>query len=257
MGDSVTRGIIEFCVEHLIGKKCPNGCNRIGWDAPLVNRGFSGGIMNEFKGWEKIRELGSGGQSTVFLVRTQIRAQIRRSSLLTVSHMLSGPNNPETCVESIADYLRDERPEELGALKVYDKVRPSSAPPEERIRREMGILRAGHPNLPKFLDGDSDGKWMVTELAPGSPDTISHFNKYCELHSAYTSSQRSNEFTKCYIVVLPYGWFAVRQKHRALQCTEFLYDWVVIKPDKKARTNCSVRAFLLSVNGVRIRNYYV
>jgi serine/threonine protein kinase len=85
--------------------------------------------------------------------------------------MMSGLNIPTQFLDSISEYNRPDTREELGALKKFDKVRPSGAPPEERIRREMDILSAGHASLPKLLEGDLNGKWMVTEYFPaGSLD---------------------------------------------------------------------------------------
>jgi serine/threonine protein kinase len=123
--------------------------------------------MAEFNGWEKIRELGSGGQSTVFLVRSPQRNLQREQAFKAVGDLISGIPNTTRLIESIGQCLREDSIDELGALKQFDKVRRSGAPPEERIGREMDILRGGHPNLPKFLDGDSGGKWMVTEYFPG------------------------------------------------------------------------------------------
>lgn len=122
--------------------------------------------MAEFKGWEKIRQLGSGGQSTVFLVRSPQRATERNNALAGIDRALSGPHKAQDFVRDFALCMREDLPEELGALKVFDKVRQIGAPPEERIRREVEILRAGHDNLPKLLEADLDAKWMVTEYFP-------------------------------------------------------------------------------------------
>jgi serine/threonine protein kinase len=119
-----------------------------------------------YKGWEKIRQLGEGGQSTVFLVRSPVRAARRKEAILGVGNRISGIPNTSELLESISEFIRPDTVDELGALKLFDKARRSGAPPEERIRREMQILSTGHASLPKFLDGDLDGKWMVTEYFP-------------------------------------------------------------------------------------------
>lgn len=123
-------------------------------------------LGTEFSGWEKIEQLGEGGQSTVFLVRSPIRAAKRKAAQLTVGQLIGGLPSPEQLLQNISEYIRPDRSDELGALKIFDKARRSGAAPEERIRREMEILKAGWPNLPKFLDGDLGGKWMVTEYFP-------------------------------------------------------------------------------------------
>jgi serine/threonine protein kinase len=69
-------------------------------------------------------------------------------------------------LENISEYIHEDAIDELGALKLFDKARRFGAPPEERIRREMDILGEGHANLPKLLEGDLEGKWMVTEYFP-------------------------------------------------------------------------------------------
>jgi serine/threonine protein kinase len=122
--------------------------------------------MAEFNGWEKIKSLGEGGQSTVFLARSPERATQRVEALKAVGELVSGINNPARLIENIGHCLREDALVELGALKVFDKVRRSGADPGERIRREMDILRSGYANLPKLRDGDLDGKWMVTEYFP-------------------------------------------------------------------------------------------
>jgi len=130
--------------------------------------------MQDIKAWEKIRQLGTGGQSTVHLVRSPQRVAERAKCLAAIDRTLNSSRHGELAL-AIANYSREDKTAELGALKEFDKVRRDGATPEERIRREIEILGEGHANLPKLLDNNADEKWLVTEYFPNgvlesSPD---------------------------------------------------------------------------------------
>jgi serine/threonine protein kinase len=120
--------------------------------------------MNEAPKWARIDELGSGGQSTVFLVRSPQRIAELGEAHMAIMQGLRGTGLTDAFVEALATRLRPDRNGELGALKLFDKVREDGAAPELRIKREIEILKEGHPGLPKLLDSDAEEKWMITEF---------------------------------------------------------------------------------------------
>src|SRR5215472_2117388 len=101
--------------------------------------------MQDIKAWEKIRQLGTGGQSTVHLVRSPQRVAERAKCLAAIDRTLNSARHGELAL-AIANYSREDKTAELGALKEFDKVRRDGATPEERIRREIEILGEGHAN---------------------------------------------------------------------------------------------------------------
>ncbi len=128
--------------------------------------------MSKFKDWHQIEELGSGGQSTVFLVRRPERAAQLASATETITLALRGQGfTPGLFAKAVVDASRVDNADELGALKLFDKVRHTGPIPAERIRREIEILKTGHAGFPKLLDEDANENWMVTEYFPsGSLD---------------------------------------------------------------------------------------
>ncbi len=125
-----------------------------------------------YNGWEKIEKIGGGGQSNVFLARTPKRAEERRK----VMGLIKRGGNEEVQARRYYEYARPEKPDELGALKVF-KVRENSGNPIERLKREIQILKEGRPNLPRLLDSNADELWMVTEYF--SNETLAHYpNKF-------------------------------------------------------------------------------
>src|SRR5256885_11756780 len=69
------------------------------------------GKRMEYNGWEKIEELGKGGQSEVFLARTPKRAAERRECM----RLIKRGGYDEDQVPRYFEYARPERPEEQGA----------------------------------------------------------------------------------------------------------------------------------------------
>ena len=128
--------------------------------------------MPERKDWEILGEpLGTGGQSTVYKVRNPTRASKRSQSLRTIRAMLAPRTTFELeqgreLADAISEYSRPDHPNELGALKVFDKVRREGAPAEERLQREIEVLKQGRPGLPTLLDSNEAEKWIVTEFFP-------------------------------------------------------------------------------------------
>lgn len=122
--------------------------------------------------WEKIRPLGGGGQSDVFLVRTPARVADRKKRLQKLME-LAGQGFNETRAQEFAqaslEYAREERLAELGALK---KFKPRAAGPQaeqqalERKRSEIAVLQQNRPGLPELMDSDQSDGWIVTEYFP-------------------------------------------------------------------------------------------
>jgi serine/threonine protein kinase len=127
--------------------------------------------------WERVSStpLGSGGQSTVFLVRRPERRAARAKSF-DIIKMLSGQGLYEHTGTALAfaqatlDIAREEHASELGALKIFH---PRAAGPEAeqqalgRMRNEIAVLRQKRPGLLKMLDHNESEGWIVTEYCPG------------------------------------------------------------------------------------------
>jgi serine/threonine protein kinase len=126
--------------------------------------------------WEQIgSELGSGGQSTVFLVRNLARQKERAECLRQIRSALDSDKRPELAA-AIWSFARPDITSELGALKLY-KIPPKGSvippPPDseeseaiERLRNEVAALSRGLNGLPKLLDYNEDQRWIVTEYFP-------------------------------------------------------------------------------------------
>ncbi len=125
--------------------------------------------------WEDIQELGSGGQSTVFLVRDVARQIKREWCLGEIRSALDGDRRAELA-DAIWSFARPDLISELGALKLY-KIPPkgsvTASPPQredseavERLRNEIVALGRSLSGLPKLLDHSEDQRWIVTEYFP-------------------------------------------------------------------------------------------
>lgn len=128
--------------------------------------------------WEEIRPLGAGGQSEVFLVRGPTRIKARHADISTIhAYNPWGISQQGTRVkftgefaEAVSDYAREDRPSELGAMKVFSKVREQGPAGEaqaaNRLREEVEVLRKSRDGLPRLLDFNLHERWMVTEYFP-------------------------------------------------------------------------------------------
>jgi serine/threonine protein kinase len=132
--------------------------------------------MQKYGDWEVVRQLGEGGQSNVFLVRSPERSRERASSCQMIIGALR-TNEPAQLAEACWAYARPDDPSELGALKQFkiglaDDGRSSpsqeSADGEalERLKSEVKMLRKNAPGLPKLLDATEKERWIVTEYFP-------------------------------------------------------------------------------------------
>ena len=121
--------------------------------------------MGKYGNWEIVGPpLGSGGQSTVYQARSPERVSQRASCLKDIRRALD-EDRRDVLATSILSYARRDLPDELGALKVF-KIRRGGAPAGERLKREIDVLKEGRPGLPKLVDSNAAGQWMVTEYFP-------------------------------------------------------------------------------------------
>jgi serine/threonine protein kinase len=125
--------------------------------------------------WERVNpeKLGEGGQSEVYLVRTPERTKQRARSLQSLESY-SPPSMIVTTVEkrtpmtigfaeAIRDYTRDDRLDELGAMKEF-KLRDDEEQSLWRLQQEIDVLNENRPGLPRLLGSNINERWMVTEF---------------------------------------------------------------------------------------------
>ncbi len=141
--------------------------------------------------WEEIRQLGSGGQGTVWLVRDASRVNLRgavegiKASVAKLATPLDPAQtdaNAATLAEKIRAYQRADDPENCAALKVlHEAANPDDLTKQlERMKREIEALQAvNHPNVVKVLDANLKDRWFVTEYFPDGPlSGKKHWGKY-------------------------------------------------------------------------------
>ncbi len=126
--------------------------------------------MENFGGWETIKQLGEGGQSRVFLVRSPLRVEERQGVVQEV--MQSNPwsiYESSECTERIArlatslwKYARPEEVSELGALKKFN-IRGSEGQAFNRLKNEIEVLKQNRPGLLRLLGSNESEQWIVTE----------------------------------------------------------------------------------------------
>jgi serine/threonine protein kinase len=131
---------------------------------------------SSYEGWEKLRPLGKGGQSDVFLVRNPQRAAERERSLEQM-RLAIGTHNMSDLATGSWTYSRPEQDSELGALKVFRLRRDhaESSPAEltmvdeevQRFRNEVKVLSKRYLGLPKLLAHNEREFWIITEFFSG------------------------------------------------------------------------------------------
>lgn len=150
--------------------------------------------MSAFDGWTVIKELGSGGQGNVFLVRSpEGTAQLKKTHQTILEHirLLAGglppqgttPNErlahleafaeaPRELALAVLNCARENDPAILGALKQF-RLPPNGRQTKEavaRFEREVQVLRAiTHPSILKLLHANTDRHFMITEYHPSGP----------------------------------------------------------------------------------------
>lgn len=137
------------------------------------------GELGHNQRWEQIREIGSGGQGRVYVVRdkrgigsSEILTRLQRSipTISSKAARRTNDNSQRDAAEELLDTLRHivrtESPKNQAALKVLHS--PTEARDalrsDERIRREITAMsKANHPHLLRILDCDADEGWFVSE----------------------------------------------------------------------------------------------
>jgi len=126
--------------------------------------------------WErvKMKPLGEGGQSKVYLVRTPERTKERKQSRDAITnHVWVSASTSESAlhksrmeyVEAIQTYIRGDKPEELAAMKEF-KIRDDEGQSLSRLQQEIDVLQQNRLGLPKLLGSNITERWMVTEYFP-------------------------------------------------------------------------------------------
>src|SRR5712692_6204880 len=127
--------------------------------------------MGTLSDWEKVRPepIGSGGQSTVFLVRQPERRATRDKSFKMLRDLSGQGFSNQTALEfarASMDIAREERASELGALKIFNP-RAAGLEAEQqalgRMQNEIAVLKQKRPGLLRLLDYNESENWIVTE----------------------------------------------------------------------------------------------
>ena len=139
------------------------------WDRAMA--GFKRSVVEEPEAptealWERIKRLGGGGQSDVFLVRSPARATQRAACLRTIRAALDQDKRSEMA-DAMWSYSRPDSPSELGAMKIF-KIRDEGGEEQSlnRLKQEFKVLSENRPGLPKLLASNESERWIVTEFFP-------------------------------------------------------------------------------------------
>ena len=135
--------------------------------------------MDRRSDWEQVGEpLGEGGQSKVLLVRRPARSQQRADAIRTIkdTYPWQIATNEDAAqktgqfARAVWDFARPDAPSELGAMKIFEKVRHAGPEGERqslgRLKIEVEVLRQARPGLPALLAANEAERWIVTEYLP-------------------------------------------------------------------------------------------
>jgi serine/threonine protein kinase len=128
--------------------------------------------MAKDENWERIKPLGTGGQSEVFLVRSPARVAEREKQAGMIA-ALSGRGlnqiDAQLLAAAVFECARGEYPSELGAMKIFSP-RASGTDAEDqahdRLRGEIKVLGQDRLGLLRLLDSSESEGWIVTEYCP-------------------------------------------------------------------------------------------
>ena len=120
-----------------------------------------------------LRELGSGGQGRVYVVRRHEREHAREKAVRDLGNALRTLTAVGSDWRALADSLRSllddvlspDVPKDLGAAKQF-KIPDGDvgAAAIKRFEREIEVLKAvQHPNILCLLDFDLANRWMISE----------------------------------------------------------------------------------------------
>jgi serine/threonine protein kinase len=131
--------------------------------------------MNDSEKWERLDELGSGGQGKVYLVsrinkgiETQtVKALINTTTQAADINMRL--SHFKEYRKGLSDLLKDDDIKNHGALKILhkpDDARDANLA-KDRIKREIeAMAKISHPNLLKIIEYDDNYEWFVSEYHP-------------------------------------------------------------------------------------------
>ncbi len=137
--------------------------------------------MPRYGKWEIVKELGSGGQGTVYLAYniSEFNPDELFSALKTAVLNLAAGTPQEVAIanarklgDSLEMYVNRFNPSRVGAIKLLNLVGRSAdvAQARERMRNEIEALRqVTHPNLIRLLDANLDENWLVYEYHDRGP----------------------------------------------------------------------------------------
>ena len=166
-------------VDTLAGVTRPLGPLKVTGSTAHVQEMGGEGPMDSRTDWEQIGEpLGEGGQSRVLLVRRLARSRERTIAIRDIRetnpwHIATNEDAVTKAgqfAEAIWRYARRDDPTELGAMKIFDKLREAGPEGErqalERLKSEIIVLRQRRPGLPELLSANEAERWIVTEFFP-------------------------------------------------------------------------------------------
>jgi serine/threonine protein kinase len=134
-------------------------------------------MNGQLDNWEKVDDLGEGGQSNVILVRGLKRIKGRKGGIQRIldsnpwGTVMDNTRELRTgqFADAVVEYARPESPTELGALKIF-KLRETSPQEKQealgRLRQEIAVLVQNREGLSRLLDANEEEGWIVTEYFP-------------------------------------------------------------------------------------------
>jgi serine/threonine protein kinase len=140
--------------------------------------------------WETIRELGKGGQGTVYLVRDTTKTNLEKDVFPAIRQTVQqlsapvmiepAPNAARRLAENISKYLKSGTEENCAALKVLHPHVKKDQKASSRFQREVDSLAARNaPHIIKILDASIEERWFVLPYYPnGTLDQDQHRTRF-------------------------------------------------------------------------------
>lgn len=179
------------CDERVYESKDVGGCDRGLLERPgvkLLQEFLEHAMASKLHLWERIRELGEGGQGKVYLARNPERTKARADALNHVPYLsmtLIGSSTEERkreasqrLAESFWCAARPDCPSELAALKEFQIRGDDEAQSVTRLEAEIRALNEiKHPAVLRMLDSSKEERFIATQyFQRGS------LNKRSDLH---------------------------------------------------------------------------
>ena len=127
--------------------------------------------------WEVIRELGTGGQGSVYLVRDTSKTDIENEVLPRIKDAVVTLTSSQSrdvyqakareLADHLTKYLAKDAIQNCGALKVIHEHIKQEIKARERLEREVDVLRGlEHPHIIKIMDANVGEGWFTTYFYP-------------------------------------------------------------------------------------------